>query len=158
PTAAATGSERSAADPAAAGPRNGSRAEPGHPAWSGTMDVSRTAATSDDSSLSIETMSDDKGNLLSLDVTEITNVLVRPGGLWREIRVVGETGSTNADLLAQAGADAAEGLVLVAEAQTAARGRLGRRWTSPPRAALTFSVLLRPRGVPPALLGWAPLP
>src|SRR5262245_30557991 len=121
------------------------------------MEVSRTAATSNDSSLSIETMSDDKGGLLSLDVTEITNVLVRPGGLWREIRVVGETGSTNADLLAQAGAGAAEGLVLVAEAQTAARGRLGRRWTSPPRAALTFSVLLRPRGVPPALLGWVPL-
>src|SRR5262245_63047819 len=121
------------------------------------MEVSRTAAASNDSSLSIETMSDDKSGLLSLDVTEITNVLVRPGGLWREIRVVGETGSTNADLLAQAGAGAAEGLVLVAEAQTAARGRLGRRWTSPPRAALTFSVLLRPRGVPTALLGWVPL-
>ena len=102
-------------------------------------------------------MSDDKGDLLSLDVTEITNVVVRPGGLWREVQVVGETGSTNADLLAQAGAGAAEGVVLVAEAQTAARGRLGRRWTSPPRAALTFSVLLRPRGVPPALLGWVPL-
>jgi BirA family biotin operon repressor/biotin-[acetyl-CoA-carboxylase] ligase len=102
-------------------------------------------------------MSDDESDLLSLDVTEITNVVVRPGGLWREVRVVGETGSTNADLLAQAGAGAPEGLVLVAEAQTAARGRLGRRWTSPPRAALTFSVLLRPRGVPPARLGWVPL-
>src|SRR5215470_20398607 len=121
------------------------------------MEVSRTAATSNDSSLSIETMSDDKSGLLSLDVTEITNVLVRPGGLWREVQVVAETGSTNADLLAQAGAGAAEGLVLVAEAQSAARGRQGRRWTSPPRAALTFSVLLRPRGVPPALLGWVPL-
>jgi BirA family biotin operon repressor/biotin-[acetyl-CoA-carboxylase] ligase len=102
-------------------------------------------------------MSDDKGDLLSLDVAEITNVVVYPGGLWREVQVVGETGSTNADLLAQARAGAAEGLVLVAEAQTAARGRLGRRWTSPPRAALTFSVLLRPRGVPPARLGWVPL-
>ena len=102
-------------------------------------------------------MSDDKGDLLSLDVAEITNVVVHPGGLWREVQVVGETGSTNADLLAQAGAGTAEGLVLVAEAQTAARGRQGRQWTSPPRAALTFSVLLRPRGVPPALLGWVPL-
>ena len=46
---------------------------------------------------------------------------------------------------------------MVAEAQTAARGRQGRQWTSPPRAALTFSVLLRPRDVPPALLGWVPL-
>jgi BirA family biotin operon repressor/biotin-[acetyl-CoA-carboxylase] ligase len=95
--------------------------------------------------------------LLSLDLTEITNALIRPGGLWREVRVVAETGSTNADLLAQAGTGAAEGTVLVAEAQTAGRGRLGRRWTSPPRAALTFSVLLRPDGVPPALLGWVPL-
>src|SRR5262252_2879885 len=30
-------------------------------------------------------------------------------------------------------------------------------WTSPPRAGLTFSVLLRPYGVPAALLGWVPL-
>jgi BirA family biotin operon repressor/biotin-[acetyl-CoA-carboxylase] ligase len=102
-------------------------------------------------------MSDNLDGLPSLDATEITNALVRPGGLWREVRVVGETGSTNADLLAQAGAGAAEGVVLVAEAQTAARGRLGRRWTSPPRAAVTFSVLLRPNGVPAALLGWVPL-
>jgi BirA family transcriptional regulator, biotin operon repressor / biotin---[acetyl-CoA-carboxylase] ligase len=102
-------------------------------------------------------MSDDKAALLSLDVTEITDALVHPGGLWREVRVVRETGSTNADLLTAAGAGAAEGLVLVAEAQTAARGRLGRRWASPPRAGLTFSVLLRPDGVPAAQLGWLPL-
>lgn len=77
--------------------------------------------------------------------------------LWREIRVVAETGSTNADLLAEARAGAAEGLVLTAEAQSAGRGRLGRPWLSPPGAALIFSVLLRPRGVPPARLGWLPL-
>jgi BirA family biotin operon repressor/biotin-[acetyl-CoA-carboxylase] ligase len=95
--------------------------------------------------------------LLSLDVTEITDALIRPRGLWREVRVVRETGSTNADLLTAAGAGAAEGLVLVAEAQTAARGRMGRRWASPPRAGLTFSVLLRPDGVLAARLGWLPL-
>jgi len=77
--------------------------------------------------------------------------------LWREIRVVAKTGSTNADLLAEARAGAAEGLVLAAEAQSAGRGRLGRAWLSPPGAALTFSVLLRPRGVPAARLGWLPL-
>jgi BirA family biotin operon repressor/biotin-[acetyl-CoA-carboxylase] ligase len=71
--------------------------------------------------------------------------------------VVAETGSTNADLLAEARAGASEGLVLAAEAQTAGRGRLGRPWLSQPGAALTFSVLLRPRGVPPARLGWLPL-
>ena len=93
----------------------------------------------------------------SLDVAGVSAGLVRPGGLWRDVRAVAETGSSNADLVAAAGAGAAEGMVLVAEAQTAGRGRLGRRWASPPRAGLTFSVLLRPGGVPAALLGWLPL-
>jgi BirA family biotin operon repressor/biotin-[acetyl-CoA-carboxylase] ligase len=92
-----------------------------------------------------------------LDPTQITARVVRPGSLWREVRVVAETGSTNFDLLAAARAGAAEGTVLVAEAQAAGRGRLGRRWASPPRAGLTFSVLLRPLGVPAASLGWLPL-
>lgn len=43
---------------------------------------------------------------------------------------------------------AAEGLVVVAEHQTEGRGRLDRRWVTPPRSALTFSVLLRPQGSP----------
>jgi BirA family biotin operon repressor/biotin-[acetyl-CoA-carboxylase] ligase len=102
-------------------------------------------------------MSEDTTALPALDETEITNAVVRPGSLWREVRVVPETGSSNADLLAAAGAGAAEGMVLVAEAQTEGRGRLDRRWASPPRAGLTFSVLLRPGGVPAALLGWLPL-
>src|SRR6516164_8434486 len=101
-------------------------------------------------------MSDDTA-VLALDVAGVSAGLVRPDGLWREVRAVAETGSSNADLLAAAGAGAAEGTVLVAEAQTAGRGRLGRRWASPPRAGLTFSVLLRPLGVPAALLGWLPL-
>ena len=100
---------------------------------------------------------DDDGAPLSLDVAEITSAVVRVGSVWREARVVTETGSTNADLLAVAREGAREGVVLVAEAQTAGRGRMGRRWSSPPRAGLTFSVLLRPYGVPAALLGWVPL-
>jgi BirA family biotin operon repressor/biotin-[acetyl-CoA-carboxylase] ligase len=56
--------------------------------------------------------------------------------------------------LARAGAP--EGTVLVAEAQTAGRGRLDRAWTSPPRAGLTFSLLLRP-AVPIARRTWIPL-
>lgn len=92
-----------------------------------------------------------------LDAAALNTRLVRPGGLWREIRVTGETGSTNADLLAEARAGAAEGLVLVAEAQTAGRGRLGRSWSTPPRAALACSVLLRPAAVPPSARGWLPL-
>jgi BirA family biotin operon repressor/biotin-[acetyl-CoA-carboxylase] ligase len=81
----------------------------------------------------------------------------RPGHLWHEISVAEQTGSTNADLMARARAGAPEGLVLVAEEQVAGRGRMGRAWLSPPRAALTFSVLLRPDGVPAARLGWLPL-
>jgi BirA family biotin operon repressor/biotin-[acetyl-CoA-carboxylase] ligase len=77
-----------------------------------------------------------------------------PGGLWTSVEVVESTGSTNADLLARGGP---EGQVLVAEEQTAGRGRMGRSWVSRPGAALTFSVLLRPAPVPPARRGWLPL-
>jgi BirA family transcriptional regulator, biotin operon repressor / biotin---[acetyl-CoA-carboxylase] ligase len=79
------------------------------------------------------------------------------GQLWREVRTVTETGSTNADLLAAARAGEPEGLVLVTRSQTAGRGRLGRQWQSPPGTGLTFSVLLRPAEVPPPALGWLPL-
>jgi BirA family biotin operon repressor/biotin-[acetyl-CoA-carboxylase] ligase len=92
-----------------------------------------------------------------LDAAQLSAAVVRPGGLWRSVEVVPVTGSTNADLLARAAAGEPEGAVLVAEQQSAGRGRLGRAWVSPPRAALTFSVLLRPAAVPRALLGWLPL-
>jgi BirA family transcriptional regulator, biotin operon repressor / biotin---[acetyl-CoA-carboxylase] ligase len=87
----------------------------------------------------------------------LNRALTGPEALWREIRVVPETASTNTDLAAEARAGAAEGLVLVAESQTAGRGRLDRTWTAPPRAGLTFSVLLRPAGVPVPSWGWLPL-
>jgi BirA family transcriptional regulator, biotin operon repressor / biotin---[acetyl-CoA-carboxylase] ligase len=88
---------------------------------------------------------------------ELRDALVIPGGFWRDIRVVAETGSTNLDLLAAAADGAAEGTVLVAESQTAGRGRMGRQWVSAPGAALTFSVLLRPAAVPQTGRGWVPL-
>jgi BirA family transcriptional regulator, biotin operon repressor / biotin---[acetyl-CoA-carboxylase] ligase len=91
-----------------------------------------------------------------LDAATLNAALVRPGALWRAVEVTEVTGSTNADLLARAAAGEPEGLVLAAEQQRAGRGRLGRTWTAPPRAALTFSVLLRPT-VPRARLGWLPL-
>jgi BirA family transcriptional regulator, biotin operon repressor / biotin---[acetyl-CoA-carboxylase] ligase len=79
------------------------------------------------------------------------------GALWSSLTVVPETGSTNEDLVAAARAGAPEGIVLAAERQTRGRGRLGRQWLSEPGAALTFSVLLRPRAVPQAARGWLPL-
>lgn len=74
---------------------------------------------------------------------------------WADVRVLAETGSTNAVVAEAARGGAPEGLVVVAEAQTAGRGRLGRAWVAPPRSGLTFSVLVRP-GVPPAT--WSLLP
>ncbi|HTX25406.1 MAG TPA: biotin--[acetyl-CoA-carboxylase] ligase [Streptosporangiaceae bacterium] len=93
----------------------------------------------------------------ALDQDALRRAVVRPGGLWRDIEVVGVTGSTNADLLARAADGAPEGVVLAAEEQSAGRGRMGRAWVSPPCAALTFSVLLRPLPVPPARRGWITL-
>jgi BirA family transcriptional regulator, biotin operon repressor / biotin---[acetyl-CoA-carboxylase] ligase len=92
-----------------------------------------------------------------LDAAALTAAAVAPGGLWRAVEVTPSTGSTNSDLLARAAGGEPEGLVLAAEEQVAGRGRLGRTWVSPPRAALTFSVLLRPAAVPRARLGWLPL-
>ena len=88
----------------------------------------------------------------SLRASEVSAVVV--GGLWTSVDVAERTGSTNADLLARGGP---EGQVLVAEEQTAGRGRMGRSWVSQPGASLTFSVLIRPAAVPPARRGWLPL-
>jgi BirA family biotin operon repressor/biotin-[acetyl-CoA-carboxylase] ligase len=76
------------------------------------------------------------------------------GGRWARVQVVHETASTNADLLADA--EAPDRAVLAAEYQVAGRGRFDRQWSSPPRAGLTFSVLLRP-AVPVVHWGWLPL-
>jgi len=74
-----------------------------------------------------------------------------PGGTrFGPVRHVAETGSTNADLVAGAAVASGgsvvmpDGSVLVADHQTAGRGRLDRRWDAPPAANLLFSVLLRP--------------
>ncbi|MFC5799747.1 biotin--[acetyl-CoA-carboxylase] ligase [Streptomyces formicae] len=91
-----------------------------------------------------------------LNAPALRRALVRPGGLWTSFDVVESTGSTNSDLAARA-AGLAEGAVLVAEEQTAGRGRLDRSWTAPARSGLFLSVLLRPAGVPVQRWGWLPL-
>ncbi len=58
-------------------------------------------------------------------------------------RVVAETGSTNADLLAAAREGAPDRTVLVAAHQTAGRGRLDRRWEAPAGVNLLVSLLFR---------------
>ena len=74
---------------------------------------------------------------------------------WSRLTIVDSTDSTNDDLL-RAESSLPAGAVLAAEYQSAGRGRQNRTWTSPPRAGLTFSVLLRP-DVPPSRRGWLPL-
>jgi BirA family biotin operon repressor/biotin-[acetyl-CoA-carboxylase] ligase len=53
-------------------------------------------------------------------------------------------GSTNDRAKELAGSGAPEGTLVVADEQTAGRGRAGRPWFTPPGAALAFSVVLRP--------------
>jgi BirA family biotin operon repressor/biotin-[acetyl-CoA-carboxylase] ligase len=64
--------------------------------------------------------------------------------IGRDIRVFEETTSTN-DVVEKLARDGVkEGVVVFAEAQTKGRGRLGRKWISPPHKGLWFSILLRP--------------
>jgi BirA family biotin operon repressor/biotin-[acetyl-CoA-carboxylase] ligase len=63
---------------------------------------------------------------------------------FADVRWVDETGSTNADVLALARDGAPEGIVLVADHQTAGRGRAGRTWVAPAGGSLLLSVLVRP--------------
>ena len=73
------------------------------------------------------------------------------GTVFGPVCFVATTGSTNADLLSAARGGKPEGLVLVADYQTAGRGRHGRSWVAPPGAALLASVLLRPPQAEPAV-------
>lgn len=65
------------------------------------------------------------------------------GARFSDLRVVGVTGSTNADLMAAARAGGGE-QAMVADHQRAGRGRLDRSWEAPPGSSLLMSVLIRP--------------
>ncbi len=62
------------------------------------------------------------------------------------VEVLPEIDSTNTELMRRARAGHTEPTLLVAEQQTAGRGRLGRHWSSAPGSSLTFSLglLLQP--------------
>src|SRR5918998_932523 len=66
------------------------------------------------------------------------------GTRFADVRWVATTGSTNSDAMAAARDGAAEGLVVVADHQSAGRGRQARTWVAPPGGSLLLSVLLRP--------------
>jgi BirA family biotin operon repressor/biotin-[acetyl-CoA-carboxylase] ligase len=69
---------------------------------------------------------------------------------------VAETGSTNADLMANS-AHTDDFSVLVAGFQSAGRGRAGRDWVAPAGSSLFVSVLLKPDGVAATNFSWLPL-
>ncbi|MDX3094023.1 biotin--[acetyl-CoA-carboxylase] ligase [Streptomyces sp. ME01-24h] len=92
-----------------------------------------------------------------LNAAALRRAIVTSDSLWTDLDVVESTGSTNSDLGARAREGAAEGAVLVAEEQSAGRGRLDRRWRAPARSGLFFSVLLRPTAVEHRRWGWLPL-
>jgi BirA family biotin operon repressor/biotin-[acetyl-CoA-carboxylase] ligase len=81
------------------------------------------------------------------DVLHADDLLARLGQtqiIGRDIRVFEQTTSTN-DVIEKLARDGVEeGVVVFAESQTKGRGRLGRKWMSPERKGLWFSVLLRP--------------
>ncbi len=81
------------------------------------------------------------------------------GSRFTSVRYVGETGSTNADLLNAARNGEAEGAVLVADHQNAGRGRQDRAWHDDPGNSMLMSFLVRPRrptaGLLPLIAGVA---
>ncbi len=78
-----------------------------------------------------------------LDVGRLNDTL--SGTVFRQVRVVGATDSTNADAADAVRSGAGAGLVIATGNQRAGRGRLDRRWEAPPNTALALSVLLAPR-------------
>lgn len=75
---------------------------------------------------------------------------------WR-VEWLPQTPSTNAYAAQRAREGEPAGLVVVADHQSAGRGRLERTWVTPPGVALTASWLVDPRPVPTAGWSWLPL-
>ena len=73
----------------------------------------------------------------------------------RSLVVLDSVDSTNDEARRLAAAGAEEGTVVIAERQTAGRGRQGRAWYSPPGHGLYLSVLLRPRRPAEEFPRWA---
>ena len=65
--------------------------------------------------------------------------------LGRPLHFFDTIDSTNTSAARLAREEAAEGTVVIADAQTGGKGRLGRNWVSPPGVNLYLSVILRPR-------------
>ena len=95
-----------------------------------------------------------------LDAVALMEELTAPAGPFSQISVVRVSESTNTAVVEALKIDS-QGWphlsALVADHQTAGRGRSGREWETPQGAALTASIVLRPTGIARASYGWAPL-
>jgi BirA family biotin operon repressor/biotin-[acetyl-CoA-carboxylase] ligase len=87
-----------------------------------------------------------------IDADEV-NRLLGPNAKRITLELLETAGSTSTLVMQRAAAGASAGLTIIAEHQTAGRGRLGRAWQSSLGGALTFSVLWRFRGGASQLAG-----
>lgn len=91
-----------------------------------------------------------------LSERSLQRALMVPGGFVSALRVLPSVESTNTAMLTAAQDGAPHASVLVAEEQTAGKGRMGRTWTAPARSGLFTSILVRPR-TPARTWSWLPL-
>ena len=84
------------------------------------------------------------------DVATAISAAAEHLGSFANLRYADSIGSTNDAALALAAAGEPEGASVLADEQTAGRGRRGRSWSSPPGAGLYLSVILRDREFPKA--------
>jgi BirA family biotin operon repressor/biotin-[acetyl-CoA-carboxylase] ligase len=96
---------------------------------------------------------------VTFDADRLRSLLLAPAGPLGRLEVVDEVASTNtalADELRAAPSLWPTPGLLLAERQTAGRGRAGRSWVAPAGTSLTGTFVLRP-DLPPSALGWLPL-
>ena len=88
--------------------------------------------------------------MLRMDQLDLPSVqaILTTSVFGRNLVLLPTTGSTNDVAKGLAAQGAPEGTVVVADEQTAGRGRLGRRWLAPPTTCLLCSLLFRPK-LPP---------
>lgn len=96
------------------------------------------------------------GARTALDAAALRSEVVTSGRLWTTLEVVDSLASTNLTMAARARAGEASGSVLIAEEQTAGRGRHERNWSAPKNSSVMVSVLVRPQAES-ARWGWVPL-
>jgi BirA family transcriptional regulator, biotin operon repressor / biotin---[acetyl-CoA-carboxylase] ligase len=90
-----------------------------------------------------------------IDVSKVQSRL-KSRSFGRKIYAFESIDSTNTCARALASNEAPEGAVVVADFQTAGKGRLGRTWSATASENLLFSVILRPR-IPPEGVNLLPL-